>query len=337
MEILAAAEVVLLEAGGPRHYREITKRMVRSGRYKPRGQTPERSVNSALTKDMRRADSRFRRVDSGVYDLAERLPTLPSHAATTAVDAGPEPLAGASMTFLDAAERVLRESALPLSYREISARALSAGLIQTESATPANTLTAQVGADIRRRQDRGERPRFVRPARGLIGLAAELPTGLASSIDSQNCEVRRQLLKRIHARGWEEFEVLIGDLLETTGFRDVQRTPGSRDQGVDVRATVVVANVMPIRIAVQAKCQKANVQAPTVQRLRGSLRPHERGLIITTSDFSPGARSEAERPDAFPVALMNGEELAVLLAANEIGVKREAFTLFTLDAPTPTK
>jgi restriction system protein len=35
------------------------------------------------------------------------------------------------------------------------------------------------------------------------------------------------------------------------------------------------------------------VQAPVVQQVRGSLGAHEQGLIITTSDFSTGARSEA--------------------------------------------
>ena len=56
--------------------------------------------------------------------------------------------------------------------------------------------------------------------------------------------------------------------------------------------------------------------------MRGSLGTHEQGLIITTSDFSPGARKEAARPDAVPVALMNGEQLVMLLVENGIGVTR---------------
>ncbi len=283
--------------------------------------------------------SRFRKVRRGIYALAESslvatLDAKPREAAATPAASVP-----GTMTLLDAAERVLRESPSrkPLSYIEITDRALTAGLIQTEGKTPAASLNAQVGVDIRRRQDRGELPRFVRPGRGLIALAAELPTGLAASIDNQNREVRNDLLKGIHAGGWEDFELLVEDLLKTIGLIDVQRTPPRQDRGVDVRGTVVVAGVMHIRIAVQTKCQAANVQAPRIRELRGSLRPHERGLFITTSDFSPRARKEAARSDVAPVALMNGEELAVLLAANaddmtaDIGVRREDLTLFTLE------
>lgn len=44
-----------------------------------------------------------------------------------------------------------------------------------------------------------------------------------------------------------------------------------------------------IRMAVQAKRWSENIQAPTVQQVRGALGTHEQGLIITTSDFSKGA------------------------------------------------
>jgi restriction system protein len=89
-----------------------------------------------------------------------------------------------------------------------------------------------------------------------------------------------------------------------------------------VRGTLVVGDVIRTRMAVQVKRWKKNVQAPVVQQVRGSLGAHEQGLIITTSDFSSGARSEAARPDATPVALMPGEQLVTLLIAHDIGVRR---------------
>lgn len=69
-------------------------------------------------------------------------------------------------------------------------------------------------------------------------------------------------------------------------------------------------------MAVQVKRWKTknHVQAPVVQQVRGSLGTHEQGLIITTSDFSAGAKREAERPNAVPVALMDGDKLVELLA-----------------------
>ncbi len=53
--------------------------------------------------------------------------------------------------------------------------------------------------------------------------------------------------------------------------------------------------------------------------------------IITTSDFSAGARKEAARTDATPVALMNGEQLMILLVENQIGVERRAHDIVELD------
>ncbi len=67
-----------------------------------------------------------------------------------------------------------------------------------------------------------------------------------------------------------------------------------------------------------------------VQQVRGSLGTHEQGLIINTSDFGPGARKEAERHDAIPVGLMNGEQLVKLPVENDIGVRRTGHDLIEL-------
>ena len=93
----------------------------------------------------------------------------------------------------------------------------------------------------------------------------------------------------------------------------------------------MVGGAVRIRMAVQAKRWKGNVQAPVVQQVRGSLGAHEQGLIITTSDFSRGAKKEAERPDAAPVALIAGEQLAALLAEHQVGARVESYELYTLD------
>jgi len=71
-------------------------------------------------------------------------------------------------------------------------------------------------------------------------------------------------------------------------------------------------------------------KAPNVQQVRGSLGTHEQGLIISTSDFSKGAKAEAARVDAVPVALMNGEQFVALLVANGIGVSKRSHELIEL-------
>ncbi len=78
---------------------------------------------------------------------------------------------------------------------------------------------------------------------------------------------------------------------------------------------------------------KNNVQRPTIQQVRGSLGSHDKGLVITTSDFSSRAKEESERGNATPVALMNGEQLIDLLVEHSIGIRRSAYELFELVDP----
>ena len=117
------------------------------------------------------------------------------------------------------------------------------------------------------------------------------------------------------------------------GFEDVKTTAPTSDGGIDVRGTLVVGEAVRIQMAIQAKrwAQGNNVQAPIIQQVRGSLGAHEQGLVITTSDFSSGARGEAVRAGAAPVSLMNGEQLASLLANYEVGARAERYDLLTLN------
>ena len=174
-----------------------------------------------------------------------------------------------------------------------------------------------------------------RPPRGRKGRVE--PTaghGLESQIEEHNQQVRKDLYKRLLAMKPGEFEILVSLLLTEMGFETVEVTKLSGDGGIDVRGTLVVGEAVRIKMAVQAKRWKNNVQAPVVQQVRGSLGAHEQGLIITTSDFSPGAVKEAAQPDKTPIALMNGEQLVMLLMEHDIGVLRSTPDLFELDEDT---
>jgi restriction system protein len=239
------------------------------------------------------------------------------------------PTPATRLSFTDAAEQVLDKyaSKSPMHYRAITDKALELGLIATAGKTPEATLYAQIITEIQRRTKRGERPRFVRYGKGVVGLSKWKGTGLAFQIDQHNQQVRRKLIQQIGKMPPAEFEALVGTLLAKLGFEDVTVTSFKGDGGIDVRGTMVTGDVVRTRMAVQVKRWKANVQAPTVQQVRGSLGAHEQGLIITTSDFSKGASAEAERADATPVALMNGEQLVKLLVENDIGIRRTGYDL----------
>ena len=218
-------------------------------------------------------------------------------------------------------------------YKKITEKALEKGWLVTSGKTPEATMYAQVITEIKRQQKRGDRPRFVQHGRGYVGLNQWMGRGLTFQIKQHNRQVRKTLRERLLAMTPGEFEELISQLLAEMGFEMVEVTKLSGDRGIDVRGTLVVGNVVRIKMAVQVKKWKVknNIQAPVVQQVRGSLGAHEQGLIITTSDFSSGAVKEAAQPDKTPIALMNGEQLVMLLMEHDIGVHRSTLDLFELD------
>jgi restriction system protein len=271
-----------------------------------------------------------------VVDSSGPSGSLPSTEAT-AIEGQDDQSETASNTlsFTDAAAAVLDRYAgkQPMHYRVITQKILELELVRTQGQTPEATLYAQILSEITRKTRQGNVPRFTRLGRGMVGLSDWDAGGLADQIDQHNWDARRQLLAHLATISPSDFEALIGRLLVALGFQDVLVTGRSGDGGIDVRGTLVVGDVIRTRMAVQVKRWKANVQAPIVQQVRGSLGTHDQGLIITTSDFSSGARTEAERVNAVPVALMNGEQLVRLLVEHEIGVRRVPYELIEL-SPT---
>lgn len=339
--VLQAIERVLVEAGTPLTYREITDRILQGGLWQTDGKTPWATVNAQLSVDIktRGHTSRFQRVDKGVFTVRPAGPrmspdTPPFTSPEVKMPATDTPTvpAPAPSSFTDAAEWVLDTFGhkKPMHYRDVIGLALEHAKIVTSGKTPEATLSAQIGTEITRQQQRGETPRFVRPGKGLIGLSKWAPNGVALQIDQHNARVRKQLHEHVGAMSPADFEALIGRLLVALGFQDVQVTHYSGDGGIDVRGTLVVGDVIRTHMAVQVKRWKANVQAPVVQQVRGSLGTHDQGLIITTSDFSVGAREEAALPNKTPIGLMDGKQLVSLLVQHKIGVRRETHDLLEL-------
>ena len=352
MSALDAIETVLTEVGEPRHYREITRLIMGRALWTTDGKTPEATINALLSVDVKKKgpQSRFQRTGKGVFALRTwGLPELAigkakTHATPESGSGARTPRESKTLSFTDAAERVLTQfgGKKPMHYVAITEKASQSGLIATTGKTPEATMYAAILSEIRRKARRGEQPRFAKHGKGFVGLTQWMAKGLAFQIDNHNKTVRRELHKRIRQIDPTEFEALASQLLVALGFEDVSVTSRASDGGIDVRGTLVVGDVIRTRMAVQVKRWKPNVLAPTIQQVRGSLGAHEQGLIITTSSFSKGARDEAERPDATPVALMDGEQLVKLLVENDLGVRRTAYELLELgetddesDLPSP--
>ena len=98
------------------------------------------------------------------------------------------------LSFTDTAEKVLKEYAdkKPMYYKEIIRLAIKNKWISTKGLTPETTLTASIGSENRRRQARGEEPRFIAYGKGMYGLSMWGPKGLAKEIQEKNKEKKKK-------------------------------------------------------------------------------------------------------------------------------------------------
>lgn len=136
------------------------------------------------------------------------------------------------------------------------------------------------------------------------------------------------------------FEDLVIHLLRAMGYGrkgdrlgDLERTSASGDAGID---GIISQDPLGLdRIYVQAKRYAVDrpIDRPKIHEFAGALlgKQGDRGVYITTSRFTQGARVEADRINA-RIELIDGPRLARLLVAHGVGVQNEqTVTLYRLD------
>lgn len=151
-------------------------------------------------------------------------------------------------------------------------------------------------------------------------------------IQDEREKMRAELHELLYQMEPYSFEKLIRQLLESLGYTDVEVTKQSNDKGVDVKGKIELG-ITSVQEVVQAKRQRSNVGRPVLDQLRGSLHRFRavRGTIVTTADFSKGAKEAAFEAGAAPITLIDGAKLIDLLIENKIGAKRTPFELVTID------
>ena len=234
-------------------------------------------------------------------------------------------------SFKEAAILTLGQSQTPMSAEDIVNAAMAQGILHTDGKTPAATMGARLYVDIRD----NKKSKFRKIGKGKFALAKQ-STSVSTpelAIEEQNSRVRKALLKRLMDMDPYLFECLIGDLLATIGYEDVDVTKRSGDKGVDVVASLRMEGITDVKTVIQVKRFKKdnNLSGADVTQLRGSAEVDQRGLVITTSDFTRRAKEEARAPNKMPVSLVNGEKLLDLMLKHEVGVKKEEAVVYSID------
>ena len=237
-----------------------------------------------------------------------------------------------SLSYTDIAYKVLKETkAKSLHYRDITQKAFELDLIENEDVITAGNISSAINGEIRKASLNGTECRFVKHDRAYYGLAENEPIGIFADIRKKNNAVKDQLLKAMHSMHPSRFEELVGEVLRKLNFEKVEVTGKSGDGGIDVVGELVVGGVIRSSVCVQVKRWRNNVQRADISQLRGSLRPHQTGLFITTSDFSKPSIDEANDPYKAPISLMNGKELVEFMCEFSIGVALERVTILELE------
>lgn len=144
-----------------------------------------------------------------------------------------------------------------------------------------------------------------------------------SEREVENEDWKEKLLDSISEMSPAGFERLAQRILREAGFTRVFVTGRSGDGGIDGTGVLRV-NLLSFHVLFQCKKWKGSVGASVVRDFRGAMMGRaDKGLIITTSTFSPDARKEATRDGAPAIDLVDGEGLCNLLKEYKLGVSVE--------------
>lgn len=236
-------------------------------------------------------------------------------------------------TYLDIAYQILKDTknSRSLHYKIIAKKAFHLGLIESDDLIIAGNISSAVNANIRKSKIEGEESRFISYGKGQYGLTENEPKGIFADIRDKNNQVKRHLLQALMAMPPFQFEELVGEVLRNLGFENIAVTSKSGDGGIDVTGELVVAGAIKNSVCVQVKRWRNNVQRSSISELRGSLRPHQTGLFITTSDYSKPSIEEANDPYKAPISLINGRELVDIMCDFGMGVTSEEVIIYDID------
>ena len=120
------------------------------------------------------------------------------------------------------------------------------------------------------------------------------------------------------------FERLCQRMLRESGFTQVEVTGRSGDEGIDGVGVMRLSGFISIRVLFQCKRYTGSVSAGVVRDFRGAMIGRtDKGLIVTTGNFTPAAKREATRDGAPEIDLVDGEQLIDKLKELSLGVKTE--------------
>lgn len=118
------------------------------------------------------------------------------------------------------------------------------------------------------------------------------------------------------------FERLVQRLLRESGFIQVEVTGRTGDGGIDGKGIMRLGGLLSFQVIFQCKRYKGSVTASQVRDFRGAMVGRaDKGLLVTTGNYTKDAVREATRDGAPAIDLIDGDQLIDKLKELGLGVR----------------
>jgi restriction system protein len=118
------------------------------------------------------------------------------------------------------------------------------------------------------------------------------------------------------------FERLVQRLLREAGFIQVEVTGRSGDGGIDGKGIMRLGGMLSFHVIFQCKRYQGTITPGQIRDFRGAMVGRaDKGLFITTGNFTKDAIREATRDGAPTIDLIDGDQLVERLKAFGLGVR----------------
>jgi len=135
---------------------------------------------------------------------------------------------------------------------------------------------------------------------------------------------RDELLVTLLKMDPSAFERLVQRLLRESGFIQVKVTGRSGDEGIDGKGIMRLGGLLSFHVIFQCKRYRGSVSVSQVRDFRGAMVGRaDKGLLITTGNFTKDALREATRDGAPAIDLIDGDLLLDKLKELDLGVRTE--------------
>lgn len=133
-----------------------------------------------------------------------------------------------------------------------------------------------------------------------------------------------ELLATLLAMEPAAFERLTQRVLRESGFIQVEVTGRTGDKGIDGKGVIRLGGMLSFHVLFQCKRYQGSVRVQEIRDFRGAMVGRaDKGLFITTGNFTKDAIEEATRDGAPPIDLIDGDLLIDKLEELGLGVNKK--------------